>query len=169
MTLDDIRARCVMRDGHWIFRGARTNDGFPKLWAPDYTNGGRMTAQIGRRAVWHVATRQPIAPGHRVWGTCECRDCLRPDHMHCGSMQEWGAHMAEIGIHKNSVARKIDNYRRALKLCKMTPAQVLEVQASSETGRALSQRMGIRESTISKARRGQLLVHPAGAFAGLMR
>ena len=35
MTLDDIRQRCVLRDGHWLFRGALSAGKWPRIWGPD--------------------------------------------------------------------------------------------------------------------------------------
>lgn len=171
MTLDDIRNRCVMRDDHWIFRGAKAEGKWPRIWAPDYTNGGIMRAQVGRRAVWHVMTGKPIAPGLRVWGTCEHLDCLAPEHCKCGTTAEWGAFMSASGVHKTSIPRKVANLALSRKRSHLTIEQMREIQASSETGLALAKVYGVSDSTISKAKKGAHLIARVGGnpFAGLMR
>ena len=171
MNLEDIRQKCVMRDGHWLFRGAMSAGKWPRIWGPDLSKGGVMHAQVGRRLVWQLLTKQAIPEGHRVWGTCAESNCLAPIHCACGTTAQWGAYMTESGKHKESVPRKIARIAIARKRTSLTADQILEVQLSSETGLALAARLGVGKSVISKARRGEYLIarQAGGVFTGLLR
>lgn len=169
MTLDDIKARCfITDDGHWIWKGAKSEGKVPRIWAPDHTKGGHKTAQPGRRAVWHILTGQPIPEGHRVYGTCPHADCLNPACSACGPTEEWGAHMAKIGKHKtmrHRVASRLSAQKRAV----LTAEQIQIVQRDPRTGRELARELEVSEQTISKARTGRIVCHQpvASPFAGL--
>lgn len=169
MTIDDIKARCfITDDGHWIWKGAKSEGKFPRIWAPDHTKGGHKTAQPGRRAVWHLKTGVAIPDGHRVFGTCWEAGCIHPDHMACGPTADWGAHMAKIGKHKtlrHRVASRIGAQRRVL----LSAEQILLVQTDARTGRELARELNVSEQTISRARNGQIVCHQpvASPFAGL--
>lgn len=171
MTLDDIRQRCVLRDGHWLFRGALSTGKWPRIWGPDLSRGGELHAQVGRRLVWQLLTGKAIPEGHRVWGTCRENACLIPSHCACGTTAQWGAYMTESGIHKASVPRKVARIALAAKRTHLSAEQILEVQLSDEPGIVLAERLGVSDSTISKARQGKHLIarQAGGVFAGLMR
>lgn len=169
MTLDDIKARCVITDdGHWIWKGAMSEGKFPRIWAPDYTRGGHKTGQHGRRAVWHLKTGMPIPEGWRVWSTCDCAACLNPDHIACGTSAAWGAHMARIGKHKTMVHR-VASRRAAQARMVLSPDQIGMVQSDPRTGRELARALGVSEQTISRARTGRIVCHLplASPFSGL--
>lgn len=169
MNIDDIKARCFITDeGHWTWKGAKSEGKFPRIWAPDYTKGGHKTAQSGRRAIWHLKTGKPIPEGWRVWSTCDRHDCLNPDHIDCGPTGEWGKHMARIGKHK-TLSHAVTSRKNALKRMVLSPAQIQMVAASDQTGRALSRELGVSEQTISRVRTGRIVAHlpVGGMFSGL--
>ena len=166
-NLEEIRGRCAMVDGHWLWRGSLRPDGRPNIWAPDYTRGG-MSVQCGPRAVTHCSTERPIPAGWRAFGTCDERTCCNPAHVKCTSEVAFGKEIAKSGIYKNQTSRILANRATALARSKLTPELVREIQASSETGVALAARLGFAKSLVSKARRGESIVlRGAGMFAGL--
>lgn len=164
-TLEDIRQRCVIQDGHWLWRGSLRPDGRPNIWAPDYTKGGMQT-QCGPRAVWHCSTERPIPPNWRAYGTCDERTCCNPAHVRCTSEPDYGRWLAEQGVYKGKTSRILANRAISRARSKLTPALIAEIQASPETGVALAARLNMGTSTISKARRGESLAF-AGAGAGM--
>lgn len=167
-TLEDIRGRCRMVDGHWIWAGALRPDGRANIYGPDYTKGG-MKTQIGPRAVWHVSTGKPIPNGWRVYGNCDEPACVNPAHIECTSPVARGKHVQETGALKGSPRRILANRAIGRKRATLTPALIAEIQLSPETGVQLTARLGIGRATISKARRGEARAfQAAGLFSGLM-
>lgn len=169
MTLNDIKARCVITDdGHWIWKGAKSEGKYPRIWAPDYTKGGHKTAQPGKRAVWHLKTGKSLPEGWRVWSTCDCEGCIAPQCVTAGPTQHWGDHMAKTGKHKTMVHR-VASRRSAQSRMVLSPDQITMVQSDPRTGRELARALGVSEQTISRARTGRIVCHlPIGSpFAGL--
>jgi hypothetical protein len=168
-TLEDIRGRCRIEDGHWLWRGATGTDGRPRIYAPDYTNGGGMVPQQGARAVWHCKTGGPIAPGLRVFGICTERNCCNPAHMRLGTREEAGAFIAQEGRFKNKANRIIANRANGRKRSVLTAELVEQIQLSPETGRAWARRLRVSEQVVSQARRGELAsLRTASHFGGLI-
>lgn len=160
-TLDEIRGRCrITEDGHWLWAGSLRPDGRANIYAPDCTNGG-MSTQPGPRAVWHCKTGKAIPKGSRVFGTCDEFACCNPDHVVCMSEQEYGIWVRKQGKWQGQVRRILANRAIGRTRAKLTPELIAEIQASPETGVALAARLGLSDSTVSKARRGA-----AAAFAG---
>ena len=170
MTLNEIKGRCRIEDGHWIWTGAKC-EGVPRIWAPDYTSkGGRMVAQTGRRAVWHVKTGAPIPAGHRVFGTCTEPCCLHPLHMACRPVSEQGAMVAASGKLKGRVTRIAANRAIGRKRSMVTPEQIAIIQSSSKTGIQLAQELGLTRQIVSKHRSGRVTAFDpvGGMFSGLL-
>jgi len=170
VTLDDIKARCVLQDGCWLWRGA-LSDGWPRIFAPDYTKkGGAKTSQPGKRAVWHVKTGKPIPSGWRVFGTCQAKTCCNPAHIQCQPVAEWGKRVAESGRLQGVMRRIVANRATGRARAKLTGQDVEEIMASEETGLVLASRYGVAPQTISKARHGKARAHQpvGGLFSGLL-
>lgn len=170
MTLNDIKARCDEVGECWIWNGAHVQGGrYPRIWAPDYTKGGKKTSQHGRRAVWHVKTGQPIPEGWRVFNTCDCLGCLNPDHMKAGPVTSWGEHMAKSGRLKDSIPRRAAARKNGQKRSVFTQETLQAVLTSDLSGTDLSREMGVSRQAISKARNGKMTCFvPIGSpFAGL--
>lgn len=171
MTLNDIKARCRIDGKHWIWTGARSQ-GYPRIWAPDYTlHDGKKRVQHGRRAVWHVKTGQPIPDGFRVFGTCDIDLCLAPGCMVCRAVAEQGALVAESGHLKGAIARITANRKIGRSRSVVTDEMRLEIIESEESGLALAARLGVSPQTISMFRTHQRpSFEPVGsAFSGLLR
>lgn len=169
-TLEDIRQRCVITDdGHWLWRGALTAEGRPRIHAPDYTNGGVMKPQCGTRAVWHCATEKPIPKGWRAYGTCDEKACCNPAHVKCTSEADFGAWLRRTGKYKGDTKRVLANRAISRGRSVLTPERIAYIQASPKLGKDLAVELGMSASTVSKARRGEVLVFQgAGLFSGLM-
>lgn len=167
--VEEIRQRCFMQDGHWLWRGGSRPDGRPSIHAPDYTLGG-MRTQCGTRAVWHCITGKAIAKGYRVFGTCEHKQCINPAHLICVTSTKFGSLQAAKGVLKGNTARILANRAIGRARTKLTPDLVFEIQTSEETGLELAARLGISKSVISKVRTtGMPSIPAAGMFSGLMR
>ena len=170
MTLDDIKGRCKIVDGHWLWAGA-CSDGWPRIAAPEFTrHDGRKTSQHGRRAVWHVINRQPIPAGWRVFGTCEERTCINPEHIVCEPTAKWGKRVANSGKWRG-LAERITKVRAAgRKRSHLTPDLIEAILASPKTGQALTVELGLSRTVISKARCGKATAFQpvGGLFTGLL-
>lgn len=165
--LEEIRGRCRIVDGHWLWAGALRPDGRPHVYAPDHTKGG-MTSQPGPRAVWHCITEKPIPADWRAYGTCSEKTCVNPAHVKCGPCTELGAHIAASGVLKNKTVRILANRAIGRKQSRLTQSLIAEIQRSAETGRELSRRLQLSEQLVSKVRTGQARSHqPMGVFTGL--
>lgn len=172
MKLEDLKGRCRIEGGCWIWAGSVTKQGIPRVWAPDFTlHGGEKRAQTGRRAMWHVKTKKPIPEGWRVFGTCGEAACINPAHAICEPVADRGKRVAEAGDLKGSVRRIMANRAIGRLRSGMTPDLVNEINRSPESGQALARRLSISPQVVSKVRTGKLLcLQPVGGlFTGLMR
>lgn len=166
-TIEQIKARCEIDHKCWIWAGGKTGNNVPSIFAPDHTKGGMRTQQ-GRRAVWHMTSVQPIHPGWVVFGTCDEPLCLNPDHIRCAPRAKHGERMAASGKLKNNTRKIIANRAILRKRASLTLDQITQICLSEETGRAISARLGIPATTISKARRGAYKCYSGiGMFSGL--
>lgn len=168
-TIEEIRGRCVITDdGHWLWDGALRPDGRPNIWAPDHASG-KMATQCGPRAVWHCITGRPIKEGWRAYGTCDEKACCNPDHVACTTETAYGKWVASTGAFKGQTNRILANRASSRARSKLSPALITEIQISNETGRALALRLGLQETLVSRARRGQVKVfQSANVFAALL-
>ncbi|AVQ84272.1 hypothetical protein [Variovorax sp. PMC12] len=167
-TIEEIKGRCkITPEGHWLWDGSLRPDGRANIWAPDYTKGG-MTVQSGPRAVTHCTTGKPIPNGWRAYGTCDERACCNPDHIACTSDAAFGRWQTKTGVYKGKTTRILANRAIARARSKVTPALIVEIQSSRETGRAIAKRLGIGTTLVSRARRGELKSFASkGVFTGL--
>lgn len=165
-TLEEIRNACVItEDGHWLWRGSLRHDGRPNIWAPDYTRGGMQT-QSGPRAVWHCSTEKAIPANWRAYGTCDEQSCCNPAHVRCTSEEDYGRWLAKTGAFKGSTRRLLANRAIGRSRSVLSAELIHEIQTSDEIGVALSKRLNIRTSVVSKARRGEMAAFQrAGMFS----
>lgn len=173
MKLEDIKERCYINDeGCWVWKGAISEGKWPRIWAPDHTKpGSPMKTQTGRRAVWHIKSGVAIPTGYRVYGDCECDQCLNPAHMKCGPTSEYGEHIKETGKFRGSVKRITANRATGQKRSKISPGQIAVILGSYETGKDISARMNVSRQLISRYRTGKggLCWEPVGGmFSQLM-
>lgn len=170
LMLSDVRGRCRLEDGHWLWAGAKSSDGYPRIWSPDFTrHKGKMRAQPGRRGVWHLAHQRAIPNGWRVFSTCRERLCVSPGHIVCEAVAKQGVKVAKSGRLKGVVARIVANRATNQRRSKLTRAIIEDIRSSPETGEALAARLGLGRQTISKVRRGAVAFDAiGGVFTGLI-
>lgn len=171
LLLAEVRGRCrIDGEAHWLWSGA-TSDGYPRIWAPDYTlHDGAMRTQTGRRAVWHLKTGRAIPSGWRVFGNCGERLCLNPEHAASEAVAKRGAKVAKSGKLKGVIARIVANRATNQRRSKLTPEMVETIRTSTATGEALAAQLGVSRQLISKVRRGKPICFDAvgGIFTGLL-
>ena len=171
LMLADVRGRCHIDDeGHWLWGGA-TSDGYPRIWAPEYTlHAGAMRTQTGRRAVYHLKVGKAIPKGWRVFSTCGERLCLNPEHSVCEAVAKRGAKVAASGKLKGVIARIVANRATNQRRSKLTAEMVETIRTSKATGLALAAQLGISHQLISRIRRGRPTAFDAvgGIFTGLL-
>lgn len=169
-TIEEIKGRCYIdSEGHWHWRGSKRHDGRANIYAPDFTRGG-MKVQFGARAVYHLTKKKPIPEGWRVFGCTEYMDCVNPACVVCESDEAHGERLKAEGTQKGLMSRILANRKINRGRTVITPALVLEIQASPETGLAIAARTGICRSTVSRIRRGKFTsVQAAGMFSGLIQ
>lgn len=170
MKLDDIKARCRIVDGHWLWDGAMS-DGWPRVFAPDFTlHGGKKASQNGRRAVWHVTKKKPIPKGWRVFGTCEERTCLNPKHMVCQPTAKWGEQLRETGKWLASVNRIVQSRAYWRRRGALTPELIELIHTSPKSAVRLAAETGLSRGAISKVRRGKVTAFTpvGGLVTGLL-
>lgn len=165
-TIEEIQGRCrITPEGHWLWAGSLRHDGRANIWAPDYTRGG-MSVQSGPRAVTHCSTLRPIPAGWRCYGTCDEPACCNPEHVTCTTEVAFGRWLKKAGKFKGKTTRILANRAIGRARSKLTPELIAEIQASSETGRALAARLSVGTTLVSKVRRGQARAF-TGAAAGM--
>lgn len=171
LTVEDLRGRCRMVEDHWLWAGAATADGSPRIWGPDHTNGGKLSTQTGRRAMWHVKTGKPIPSGWRVFGKCDEPLCINPAHLVCRPVAEQGAHVAKSGRLKGVMRRITANRTTARKRSTLTPELIQLIRSSTKTGKQLQAETGVNRTTISRLRTGKAVAFQAvgGMFTGLIK
>ncbi|KRC36253.1 hypothetical protein [Acidovorax sp. Root219] len=170
-TLEEIKGRCVVKDGHWLWRGALRPDGRPCIYAPDFTrHDGRLVTQCGMRAVWHTANGKAVPEGWRVYGSCDEWTCCNPAHVKCTSEVEFGQWLRETKRYRGQTKRILASRATGRRRAALSPLQVAYVMSSDKTGLALAAELGVSPATLSRYRRGQVpTVPPAGGmFSGLI-
>ena len=161
-TIEEIMDRCVITDdGHWLWKGALRPDGRANIYAPNYTKGG-MTVQHGPRAVWHCHTGKPIPAGWRAYGICDEMKCCNPAHVRCTSDAEFGQWVRRTGKLKGQTARIFANRATLRKRSVVNPDLIFFIQTSDKTGVALAAELGLSKQVVSKARRGEYVIHRTG-------
>lgn len=169
MKLNDLKERCRIEDGHWIWVGAFAGI-VPRIWAPDYTKGGAMTSQAGPRAVWHVKTGKAIPEGFRVFRTCDRVGCIAPHCITCQDPTERGREVSASGVLKGSVRHRVNSRKTGRARSKLSPELIETIKTSPELGYVLAGRLGLSKTTVSKVRKhGCPSFEPVGGiFSGLL-
>ena len=168
-TLEDVKGRCRIDGVHWIWTGALSEGQWPRIYAPDYTDGGKLKSQPGRRAVWHMKTGKPIPNGWRVFG-CDVALCISPACVVCEPPASRGEKIADTGSWKGNPKRIIANRLSGRKRSQLTPVLIAQISTSDKTGVELSAETGISRQTISRVRCGRPNAYTAlgGLFTGLV-
>lgn len=167
-TLAHIKGRCRIEGDHWIWTGAQS-EGYPRIYAPDYTKGGKLSSQPGRRAVWHVVNKKPLPNGWRVFG-CEVELCVSPKCVFARDPAERGQEIAQSGVWKGNVKRILANRLSGQRRSILSPDLIHKIVTSPKTGAALERELGIRRQIISRIRTGRAnaFTPVGGLFTGLL-
>lgn len=170
MTLDDIKDRCRIEDGHWIWAGASTR-GIARIWAPDFTrHAGGMRSQTGTRAVWHIKTGKAIPTGWRVFITCDRPGCIAPKCLICQDPSERGQEVSASGVLKGSIRHRVNSRKTGRARSKLNPELIAFIKTSPLNGEQVAARTGLSRTTVSKVRKhGVPSFEPVGGiFTGLL-
>ena len=158
-TIEEVKGFCRVDDitGCWVWAGA-IDRGVPKIYAPDWSaHNGAMKTQTGQRAVWHITNRRFIPKGWRVYSTCRTACCLNPQHLKAASNAQWGRDRAATGELKGNIKVRTHVRKLGQARSELTHETYIEVMTSTEKGVDIAKRLGITESTVSKARTGVLV------------
>ena len=170
-TLADIKGGCrIDEGGHWIWAGARSAMGAPRIYGVDLTidpAGNTYKVQHGKRAVWHLKTGQPIKPLHRVYSRCRVPGCVRPSCLICETESQYGARLRATGVLRGSLTRRLINHRNNLRNRAISDEQLSEIRAGGQTDAELAVKFGVHRGTVSRYRRG-LIRSAANHFQVLM-
>lgn len=168
LTTADVLARCKVDPAShcWIWQGAASSDGVPRIHTLDYARAEKRTMS-GPLAVWHIAHCAPPRPGHLVYRGCQNRLCLNPAHLRqAADKAAIGLHIRRLGSRKGKCTEtRIANLRRAQIAAGAIPTPpevVLAIRAvprAEATNRDLARRHGIAEQTVSRIRRGDSFKH----------
>lgn len=154
-TLDQIYARCT-EDGDCLrWQGRRScASGHPKI-------GNKS----GRRVVYELL-HGPIPDHKYVTVTCDCIDCLAPEHLALTTKAQAakkGNQCPTVRLRKAIASAKANR-----KTGKLTMEKAREIRASSKTCDDLALAYGVDKTLISKVRTGAAWRElSASPFAGL--
>jgi hypothetical protein len=124
-------------DGCWLWIGTLTVRGYGQMWA-----GSRRAPEphlLAHRVMWAL-THGSVPPGLDVLHHCDVRHCVRPDHLFLGTQAD----------------NARDAWRKGRMAHVLTPGQVREIRASSETLQRLADRYNVSKSTIHLVRHRQI-------------
>lgn len=156
--LEDIRLRCVMCDGCWIWKGAlstRKNEG-GRPSVSIVVDGKRQSMQ-GRRAALLMAGVK-LKPGYVVVANKKCQDplCVNPAHAEAISSSEHRTRIALASSWKTHKDKVIRGRKRREALAKLSPDQVAEIKARpTERSDALAAEFGVSRNAINDIRSGR--------------
>ncbi len=160
---DDLRARCEVDPvTHcWVWKGGKSSKGGPRIHAFDHERGEKRSMN-GAQAAWNIAYGRAPLPGWLVYRACGCKLCVCPSHLReMPSRTAIGEHQRRAGHRKGkNVPQRVAALAKAREAAgiTVTPREVVIAirQAGPDvTGRALAQQFGMRETTVSKIRRGE--------------
>ena len=151
-TLEDLRLRCVCRQGDecWHYRDARGREPkwgtTAKIWV--HGLGKRFPVTI---VAWQLAGRERPAAGLRIGRTCDSRHCVNPAHLAALTCGEIAERKKRLGLN-HTPARK-----RALELNhrmrKKVPDWAAEMVCDTSKKRAdLAKHFGCSVGCINAAR-----------------
>ena len=147
--LEALRQRCVIDDitGCWLYPWSRMQNS-PSIWLPAF---GKVVT-LGR-ALHYLATGREITGRARYVAMCGRGNCCNVAHRKVGTMSE---HMRVIRpvlspAHRAAIKRTRSQHRHPA----FSPELRAEILSSSETGKAIADRLGMHPSMVSAIRRGK--------------
>lgn len=151
-TLMD-RCRIDHDTGCWHWSMA-FNQGSPRVHVrlPDGSN----KVMRGRAAAFYIRTGSFIPQGMCAAPmNCRSADCVNPDHAKLVTRAQHGKLLSESGAVKSRPAKVRAARETAQKLRKLSPEQIAEILASSESSYALASKFGVSQYAIWRVRDGQ--------------
>lgn len=137
-VLERIAAHAeVQANGCWNWTGCLNSNGYGQI----RING---RAILSHRASFEASIRS-LQPSEQVLHRCDNPLCCNPDHLFVGDP-------AANSDDKVSKGRQAKGFR--LPHTKLSPEQVVEIRASSESQSAIALRYGIAQSNVSRIKRG---------------
>lgn len=160
-TVEDLRARCNVDrvTGCWIWTGANSSDGRPRLHTFDHDRGDKRTMS-GPKAAWNIAHQRAPLPGWIVARRCGHPLCLCPVHLaEFADKAALGEHIRRAGWRVGThVEQRRQSQRKACAAAGLTPTPEHVVRAiraadKSVTSLSLAALHGIAHQTVSRIRR----------------
>jgi hypothetical protein len=124
--------------GCWLFAGSVTRIGYGLI-----KHGG--VTKLAHRVAYETL-RGPIPDGMCVCHRCDVRCCVNPDHLFLGTRADNMADMLSKGRQSWGEGRWN---------AKLTPQEVLEIYASTETSATLADRYGVGARAIRRIQAGE--------------
>lgn len=155
-VLERIRDRCRIdsETGCWHWTGAMSADrtktkAIPVMWHAEKTRSVL-------RVVYEASGRR-LAGTSIVWRSCNCGDCVNPEHLLAGSRAMWGEWRSRNGHAAMTPDQKAANTARARAKSTviLSPERASYIRTSEASGRAVAAELGVSASTVSRVRRGQ--------------
>lgn len=172
-TLEEILGNCRIDEetGCMVWAGGTRGQNTPSVYAPDLRRGGRLTVQNGRKAVWQLHHGKELPNGWRAFGTCGNTMCLNPKHIKAMTCADRGEIVKKSGMWKGKINRITANRKIAAARSRFTPELTQEIMNSPATGKELSAKLGINQTSISRLRQGKMqsMKPVGGIFSGLLR
>lgn len=126
-------------DGCWEWKGTRNQTGYGIFLLP-----GEKPVRAHRYSYEYFVG--PIPEGKIIMHICDNPPCVNPAHLRVGTKADNNADTASKRRHHYG----LDHWNG-----KLTPEQVAEIRASTETQRALGKKFGVNQSHICRIRSGK--------------
>lgn len=162
-TLAALRARCVVNPAThcWLWQGAKSLQGHPRIHAIDYDRMTKRT-QSGPRAAWQIAHDKAVPAGMEVYRACGYGTCLNPVHLRLsiGKATMFAHYVAGKFLRgRRSYDKTIESARKGWEAQSqnITPddtVRAIRTALPTVTGVELSKRFAISQQTVSSIRRG---------------
>lgn len=132
----------------WEWQGSRNKPGWHGQWR---SKGGAI--ELTHRAAFRLF-RGEIPEGMHVLHRCDNPACVNPDHLFLGTQSDNA---------KDMWAKKRARPKRQIGeqhgMAKLTASIVLEIRASTESGKAIAERLGIATTTVCDIRKRRTWKH----------
>lgn len=161
MTLEEIRGRCYIDAGCWVWRGSAGN-GYPAMRIGDkVVNVRREVARLSNKR---------MHKGCIVRCKCDEQLCVNPDHIYVSTRAKVIDELIEHGkIGTLSARIKLAVYRRAQhsKIGSMEIAR--QIRESCDSSRVEAKKHGVSPRTIQRIRSNEAWIDYANPMMRMMR
>lgn len=151
--------------GHYILEG----DCF--LWKRSCCNGHpamrhEEKTQLVRRVIWKTL-HGSVPAGKILQTTCEDLKCIKPDHLVLSTYAKVAKKLGPSVMGGLKRSANVAKAKRLQSCAKLNLEIVAEIRSGTETGVALSKRLGVPQSLISKVRLHRCWKDYSSPFLGL--